>query len=812
MNDPIQKICDILVRMLKSDPTSSLDLITQQVQEIVKHDNELSSALERDSRMLQINQGTSRGYQVIVESNAIAYIGDQYHIDSKDIVKRLGVILEELSRSQRPVGIPNNIPRSGVKEFVGRERELLELQKQLSSTEHVSISAVTGMGGIGKTELALQYSIIHLKRRSYPGGICWLRARNKEISSEITFFAQSNLGIKIPDNLDEHQRVSFCWQRWPIGDVLVVIDDVTDYKCVEPYLPPSDPRFQVLITTRLQSFASAIQTIAIQELDNENALNFIASLSGDLSISDKSELEELCACVGNLPLGLELIGLSLYQKREYTPRELLRLLKSRKLTIEALTSSEPGMTAKLGIMSALEISWMELDEAEEDIAAVLGMFSVDPIPKKLIHSCLSDICSYEITQTTLDKLVSISILKRISVDTYQVHQIIQEFMRFKLNQRDNFNKSLKTSFCRRFAKIFENGDNYLQMDNLLTISQISEMQAQVPHLEEVVVEWNESLADDEFLLPYSVLEVFYANTLNYKKLYEICSKCLEECQARFGQEHLKTATSLHRLACTYERLSYERDATVLCQKALSIRRRLLGKESMEVAQSTLLLGRLYQLQGDYKESEKAFKESLAIRKKILRIEHLDTAEGMSYLALFYGCQYNLQKAANLHEQSLQIRKNLLGEEHLLVAQSMANLAGMYSVMSSATERQKAERLYNKALDIRRKLLDEDHLDVLKNLENIVRLYEAQGCYEEAEKIQSYVVKKLEGRLVDYNLSDNKRARVSLAISHNNLAGIYTKLGMSKEAESLYEQAFAVLLETPRRDRQSYSSCLQKLVW
>jgi hypothetical protein len=67
--------------------------------------------------------------------------------------------------------IPNNVPYAGATAFVGRAKELGTLHKQLECEERVTICAVSGMGGVGKTELAIQYATQQLN--SYPGGICW---------------------------------------------------------------------------------------------------------------------------------------------------------------------------------------------------------------------------------------------------------------------------------------------------------------------------------------------------------------------------------------------------------------------------------------------------------------------------------------------------------------------------------------------------------------------------------------------------------------------------------------------------------------
>ena len=68
--------------------------------------------------------------------------------------------------------IPENIPPSNSIAFVGRDKQLAELHQLLQQNRQVVIAAINGMGGVGKTELAIQYAGQHLA--DYPGGICWI--------------------------------------------------------------------------------------------------------------------------------------------------------------------------------------------------------------------------------------------------------------------------------------------------------------------------------------------------------------------------------------------------------------------------------------------------------------------------------------------------------------------------------------------------------------------------------------------------------------------------------------------------------------
>ena len=140
---------------------------------------------------------------------------------------------KNVSWKGEPAEFPNNlnILWTGAVKFVGRDKDIKDLHEQLQEKERVSITAVvTGMAGVGKTELALQYSLLSEKELKYPGGICWINVRERSVGEQLLSFAQTQLGLFPAEDWSLEERISFCWSNWqPPGDVLIVLDDVNKY-------------------------------------------------------------------------------------------------------------------------------------------------------------------------------------------------------------------------------------------------------------------------------------------------------------------------------------------------------------------------------------------------------------------------------------------------------------------------------------------------------------------------------------------------------------------------------------------------------
>jgi hypothetical protein len=350
---------------------------------------------------------------------------------------------------------------------VGRDKDLAELHSQLHQSDRLAITALQGMGGIGKTELALRYAYTHQDQHTYPGGICWLRAKDQNIGTELVAFATDELGLTVPTEMDLPRQAQFCWRHWPgDGAVLIVIDDVsgpddtTAYQAIQPYLPPTDRRFWVLLTTRLQLGAS-IRSLQIEVLSTAAALELLASLIGQERVqAEPDTATALCDWLGYLPLGLELVGRFLQRKPDWSLAKLQARLAEQSLAAKALCQAHPDMTANhTSVAAAFELSWQDLTVLEQQLAYVLSLYALAPINWQWIEAWFqesnitkSGAIFHRLSrwlqnrfkqpapepeeqdlETARDEgLINRSLLTRTGAGTVQLHQLIRAFFRSKL--------------------------------------------------------------------------------------------------------------------------------------------------------------------------------------------------------------------------------------------------------------------------------------------------------------------------------------------------------------------------------------------
>lgn len=345
-------------------------------------------------------------------------------------------MMEAIPSDNEPARVPTNLDRRGIldpNQFVGRETQLKELHDRLAERERIAITGVVGMGGVGKTELAVQYARRHME--DYRGGVVWLSGP-QAVTDLLSFARQAfltpaHLAVMAEMKTAEEQ-VRFCWMHWPAKEkppesVLLVFDDVTDYRQQVMRYLPEDKRFRVLLTTR-ERF-QGIDRLDLDVLDPADALALLGAIVGEERIAAEAETAAaLCVWLGYLPLGLELVGCYLVEE-QCSLLELLGELERRKnLKHPALQDPEPAMTAQHGVEAAFELSWERLDIDARFLGAYMSLFAEAPIPWSLIvEPSEASNEAHDALKAARRKLVRFSLLQRLGRERFQYHPLVRRF-------------------------------------------------------------------------------------------------------------------------------------------------------------------------------------------------------------------------------------------------------------------------------------------------------------------------------------------------------------------------------------------------
>ncbi|MBD2447987.1 tetratricopeptide repeat protein [Nostoc sp. FACHB-152] len=729
------------------------------------------------------------------------------------------------SQRNSPPNIPNNLIRKGAIKFVGRENELAKIHHELQQSGKVAISAVAGMGGVGKTELATQYALKH--EADYPGGICWLNGRESDLATSIVQFYGLYIGQEIPEKLggkllNPQEQARWCWQHWQPSEglVLVVLDDVTNLEHLQEIQPTAN-RFRVLITTRLRNLnPNFVQEISLDVLPHIKALELLTAFVRQRRIQrEETTAKELCKWLGYLPLGLELVGKYLAEDPDLSLAEMLKRLKTQHLEDKALEQGQ------LGVKAAFELSWQELDEKTQLVGALLSLFAPNVIPWQLVESTSELLNWAEADLSEARKqLYKRHLIQRLEDKDacYQIHPLIRQFLKGKLNTTLKieqpkgvigfFKKFLNKLLHQKFFQI--NTNNKLkqafaaamvakakEIPQTMTLEFIASVQDAIPHLQEVAENFIDALRDEDLIWVFVGLGRFY----NAQGLYVLAEpwhmQCLSTVKNRLGEEHPDVATSLNNLAALYDSQGRYAEAELLYLQALAMRKRLLGEEHPNVATSLNNLAALYGSQGRYAEAEPLYLQALAMRKRLLGEKHPNVAASLNNLAYLYKFQGRYSEAEPLYLQALALYKSLLGEEHPDVAASLDNLAVLYYSQGRYAE---AEPLYLQALAMRKHLLGEEHPDVAISLNNLALLYDFQGRYAEAKPLYLQALALYKSQLGEEH--------PDVASSLNNLAALYYSQGRYTEAEPLYLQALAMRKRLLGEEHPDVASSLNNLAY
>jgi tetratricopeptide (TPR) repeat protein len=636
-------------------------------------------------------------------------------------------------------GVPTRNPH-----FAGRSDQLAVLHRHLTERGTgavVQASAVHGLGGVGKTQLALEYA--HRFAADYEL-VWWIPAEQPTtVPGRLAALAR-RLGLPELPSLEEQVGVLFDElgrrDRW-----LLIYDNATDPASLAGLQPPGGDG-QVLVTSRDPTWAGSMTTVRLDVLARAEAVSFLQQRLG----RDDPVFKRLAAALGDLPLALEQAA-AFITETATTPSEYVGLLGER-------AGELFGLGRPANSEQTIATTWtLALDELRtqapvaEDLLILCAFLAPDDIPRSLVEEH-REALPERLAIAARNQLIlrqAFGALHRYALATITeqavgVHRLVQAVVRQRLD--DQTRQAWSASATRLLCAAFPGWTDKVRawpvagrlLPHALAVTDQPDSHNAEPETTAVLLSraarylWGRAeypsakrlleraLAICQASLPaddpttaqcLTTLGLVLREQGDLDAARTLHERVLSIHEARFGPDHPSTAWSLNFVANVLHAQGDLDGARALHERALAIFEARLGADDLATANSLENLAAVLRDQGDLDDARARLERVLAIREAPLGPDDPDTAWSLDNLALVLRAQGDLQGARTLHERAVGIRETRLGPDHPTTATSLSNLA---KVLADQGDLAGARTLHERALHIRETLLGAEHPDTQRS--------------------------------------------------------------------------------------------------
>ncbi len=546
-------------------------------------------------------------------------------------------------------------------QVIGRETALDQVRRQLSAGKRTSIGQAAvfqGLGGLGKTQLAVEYAY-HYRDR-YPNGVIWLTA-DQDIDAQLTDLAVKARWI-VPESEHRYKLDIAKHRLRSYSDCLIVFDNLEDIAAIRDYLPEAPAEPHILATSRTEQ--PDFVYVPIDLLDPGQSLQLLVQEAGREpgEEAEWAAAREIADRLGGLPLALELAGAYLH-RRPLGWGEYLNLLR------HGLKDALPGRLSSLtrheaDLYSTLQISAQVFAEEPRllEVLDLLTWSAAAPMAVDLMAALLQ-LQSHQLTGA-LGLGVALRLLQRTpGSDAYAIHRLVREVRREQrpLGEQADWAAEL----CRRIGDWFE----ALRREFV----NLPRYEAALDHLRE----WHDHALS---LAPLQASRLSWLQAYpsyhrgQYKEIERLIGLARSEyertdCQDRALWAHLLSDQGYAADALGKPKLSLE-----LAEQALAIRREIHDEKHPDVAMSMRNLAASVVNLGNPKRALALAEQSLATYRDLHGENHLDTAQALHAVADIANKLGDSRRALILAEQALAIRRELCGESHPDIVGSLHGIA------------------------------------------------------------------------------------------------------------------------------------------
>ena len=605
--------------------------------------------------------------------------------------------------------------------FQSRAGLLAELDR--ASARVSVIHAVTGLHGLGATQLAAAYA-----RAKLAAGwrlVAWVNGADTgsllaglAAVADATGLADGDSGRGVTDAGAAVRH----WLETDGDRCLLVFDDVSDPEVVRPFVPVGGTA-RVLITSNRQPAANLGSAVPVDVFSADEASAFLAGRTGR---DDEAGAAEVAAALGHLPLALALAASVVAGQQRGGYAWYLDRLQAVPADVSLM--GDDGQPYPLSLARAVLLSLQAVRAADRTgvctrVMEIMAGLSPAGVHRELLYSAgqagvLASggrLVAADLVDRVLEWLSGRSLLT-FSLDgqTVVMHRLVARVIRNGLARRGRLTAAYEAA-----AFVLDVYSRALvgSQDRRAVRGILQQVTALLDSLAEPATEINEELAwvllRLRFVAFYHVLELGDSTP----QAIAVGEPLAEDLERLLGPDHPDTLNSRNSLAAAYLAAGRVDEAIPLFEQILAVRQRMLGPDDSETLISQNNLASAYQDAGRIAEAIRLYELNLEIRERLLGPDHPSTLNSRGNLAAAYRDGGRVGEAIPLLEQTLADRERVLGPDHPDTQATRKKLATAYQDAGRAAE---AVPLLERTSADRKRVLRSDHPGTQTSRKNLAK--------------------------------------------------------------------------------------------
>ena len=622
------------------------------------------------------------------------------------------------------------VPHNQNPNFTGREPLLEELWKKLTSGPRAALTAISGLGGVGKTQLVVEYAYRHVQDYEV---VWWVRAEEPaKLAADYAALA-SPLYLRESDESDQRVIIDAV-RRWleQHGGWLLIFDNARGPTEVREYLPQAG-QGHVLITSRNPTWRGVASLSPVPVMERQKAVEFLLKRTDQ---DDEAAADALAEALGDLPLALEQAGAYM----ESTGRSLPDYLELfRKHQAKVLKKGAPPKEEYPGtVMSTWELALQEMREAcpaAADLLNLCAFLAPDSIAKELLVAGAEHLPK-RLADAAGDSMAfdeAVAALMRYSLvevagDALSVHRLVQAVT------RDRLTKKARQTWAEAAVEVVNGafpGESRDVRTWPVCLRLLPHAMAAAGHAEQL------ELAPEAAGRVLNQVGVYLQGRARFGDAKNAMERSLAIGEAAYGANHPTVAIRLSNLGSVLRDMGDLDGARSLLERALAIQEVEHGWNHTSVGAVLGNLGSVLQDLGDrdkvrgerdrarahYEEARVRLERALAIYEAEYGPDHRLVSTPLNNLGTILRNLGDLQGALEYHRRALEIDEAEYGPNHPEVATDLNNIG---SVLWDLGDVDGARAHVERALAIGEAAYGANHPTVAIRLNNLGDVHEALG--------------------------------------------------------------------------------------